>query len=435
MNRLVTAALEKGDITKLIEFPKDILYESEIRIINFILDYSSKYYEPPTIKRLQEEFPSFIPFFFEELPPIGDIYDKALQEKLNEYVLGELAEARASIYDNGELDTLYIQNIMKAISTSSGIERYSTFDRSTYFRTKMIDFGIKTINRATGGIANGDYALVIGRLGTGKTTLTIWLANQWRLAGKLVLFVSNEMLTSDVFGRVDGMEGTFNPLVLRSGRSKDIDSILKMVSVRARKERGDIIIPKKRLATPEEVFALAKDLMVDVIIIDGVYLMSMTGKYGAKWEKISEISNSLKQGAITTHIPCVGVTQMKRDSSKKDEMDPEDIAYSDALGQDADFIIAIRPLSEMIGHRIESQLIKNRFGPRVACQISIDYDKMIVHEDSIYGEYEYDIEKSTSHTLAGDSWEVHMKKHSEEIEEIDEEIAKELESTDLGIFA
>lgn len=416
MNRLITASLLKSDLAKLVEFPKEIMDSSEAKIVKFVLEYSSKYGEVPTVDRVAEEFDYFIPFAFPAtVLPLGDIYDLTVKAKLNDYVVAQLNEAKDLIYENGEVDTDPIQRIMRAVGLTSGLSKYSTFDRETYFRLDRTSWGLKTIDKVTGGIANGDYGLIVGRLGTGKTTLTLWIANHWRNMGKLVLLVSNEMLAADVFSRIDGMEGTFNPLRLRTDADDEIKTILKTVARRAKASegKGDIIIPNKRLGSPEQIFALARDLNVDVVIVDGVYLMSMaTGGFSAKWERISEISNALKQGAIDIQRPVMGVTQLKRLGGDKETLDAEDLAYSDSLGQDADFILGIRPLIEMAGHRIEAQLIKNRFGPRTACQISIDYSMMIVHEDSVYGEYEYDKDSLgiTVESLAAKEWEMSIER-------------------------
>ena len=123
MNKLITASLVAKDISKLVEFPHEILGEYELGIIKWILEYSSKYGEPPTVERLEEEFTRFISYSFDVVPPLGDIYDQTLQAKVNDYVLLKLDEAKESVYSTGALDIGTVRNVMRAIGMSSGISK------------------------------------------------------------------------------------------------------------------------------------------------------------------------------------------------------------------------------------------------------------------------------------------------------------------------
>jgi hypothetical protein len=106
----------------------------------------------------------------------------------------------------------------------------------------------------------------------------------------------------------------------------------------------------------------------------------------ARWENVAAVSNSLKQAALDLKLPVLGSTQIKRVGGKTD-YDPEDIAYSDALGQDADFLIALNP-SKAVKQRIEVQLIKNRYGSQVTESIYIDYETMSIIDESVNGKVE-----------------------------------------------
>ena len=115
-------------------------------------------------------------------------------------------------------------------------------------------------------------------------------------------------------------------------------------------------------------------LEVDVIVIDGIYLMRPDRHVQSKWERVADISNSLKQGALELGIPILGITQLKRLAGKRPDV--EDIAYSDALGQDADIILSVVPEEEK-RENIVLELIKNRFGDAtIGTAITINWDKM-----------------------------------------------------------
>jgi replicative DNA helicase len=241
--------------------------------------------------------------------------------------------------------------------------------------------GIKIIDSAIGGICNGDFLLIVGRLGTGKSTLATWIVQNWWLRGRRILVVSKEMLASDIFSRIDAMIGFFNPLDIRreeEGIREKLGVIRHLVGSAG---AGEIYVPSSAVGTVDQVYEVAKVLDIDAVIVDGVHLMQATSTTAARWERTADVSNALKQLGISLQRPVIGVSQIKRVGGKR-EYDPEDIAYSDALGQDADFVMATYPLEKDKG-RYEVQLIKNRFGPEIATIIRVDFDTMQVIEESI----------------------------------------------------
>jgi replicative DNA helicase len=190
------------------------------------------------------------------------------------------------------------------------------------------------------------------------------------------------MLASDIFARADGMLGAFDPLRIRTEES-DISPKLSVLSHISRTAGGEIYVPSRSVSTMYEVAELIRITDVDLCIIDGVYLMKASRGYSSRWERVAEVSNTIKEVALDTETPIVGVTQLKRVGAKED-YDPEDLAYSDALGQDADFVMAIRSVDKSIG-RIEVQLIKNRFGPEIGAMLRFDYKTMSLIDESIEG--------------------------------------------------
>jgi len=162
-----------------------------------------------------------------------------------------------------------------------------------------------------------------------------------------------------------------------------IDGVVETIAERKAAGAGTIIVPKQRGLSPAGLASLVRYIKdIDVLVVDGVYLMNVPGaKGGPNWERVAYISRALKQLALALEIPVVGLTQLKRIGGKK-EIDPEDLAYSDALGQDADFIIALRKLATD-ATRLEALLIKNRFGPEVGTTIAIDWDHMRLIDEAV----------------------------------------------------
>lgn len=390
MNDLITRALEENDVALLAEFPAELLEDHDQEMISWILKFKRKNGKAPSVKRLGKQFPSFIPFIFEESPwepeppPIPDLFEQTVQRRLIELSSELIRDAQIVMRDEGRVPLDLLAEVDRLHVMSLGTNRYSSFDRDLYFRRKAMNFPFTIIDRHIGGLCNGDFMLIIGRLGTGKSTISQYVAKELWDDGKRILYISAEMLGLDVFSRVDAMLGEFNPLELRKPKTKEIGATLKKVEKLAgTKGKGEIIVPKSRILSPDQIATFAKNLEIDLIMVDGVYLLQpSTGKHTAKWEKVAAVSNELKQIALDLDLPMIGTAQIKRGASGSEGYDPEDIAFSDALGQDADFVLAIYQ-NPTLAERKELQLIKNRYGFLCATQITTDFDKMEIRDDAV----------------------------------------------------
>lgn len=393
MNELVTRCLEENATNWLAEFPKELLDPPEKELITFILQYEAKWGDTPTVKQVSEAFAIFIPFIFSpsigspKPLPLGVVYEQTLSERLLAKAEEIVYKAQREIIEEQEIPIDLLNKLQEIYSLSTGTYKYSTFDRDKYFRRGKTSIPFQLINNHIGGLANGDYMLLIGRLGTGKSTIAQWFAkNAWE-QGKRILFVSTEMLPQDVFSRIDAMVAKFNPLKLRRDKSDVYDDLSRAKKIAMGEGRGEILVPKNRLLTPAEIGSFAKTMNIDQIIVDGAYLLSpSSGSFGKKWETVATVSNELKQMALDMEVPLIATSQIKRGASGENGYDPEDISFSDALGQDADFIIAIWP-NKVVTNRSELQLIKNRYGGICSTQIMVNFDEMTVIDEAIEGEY------------------------------------------------
>lgn len=383
MNNLFSAAIDRKDTGVISLFPKELMTTAEEAITSWVIDYCKRHSAFPTKERFQKQFPAYV-LFKPPADPITDILEQEITLRKNDTVIRIIAEMENDIREKGEVKEATVAKLNKIMAASSGgLEKYSTFDRESYFRASDggVTLGLPVIDRAMGGVRRGDFTLIVGRLGAGKTTLLQWIIHRWWQNKRRILFVSNEMLPRDIFARFDGLTGNFNPLMLREAIvSEEIRDRLKFVSHLAGTTGGEIIIPRSRLMTPSSIVGLAKYLEIDAIVIDGIHLMQPDFSFQSKWERVAAVSNALKQGALDMQLPIIGVTQLKR-VGHKDEYDAEDIAYSDALGQDADFVLAVRPL-EGDKTRSEIQTIKNRYGPTPTVQVHINFETMTIVDET-----------------------------------------------------
>lgn len=89
--------------------------------------------------------------------------------------------------------------------------------------------------------------------------------------------------------------------------------------------------------------AKIRELRPDIVFVDGMYLMKddRTNSRSVDWKNITHISQDMKLTCQEFDVPLIGVTQANRAADKSKGEDLTELAYADALGQDADAVIRV----------------------------------------------------------------------------------------------
>jgi replicative DNA helicase len=221
-----------------------------------------------------------------------------------------------------------------------------------------LTYGLRGLDRISGGLRPGQFVLIAGRPSMGKTSMANRMAYGAAAAGARVLFVSAEMRAQDVMARevcaearlplsayirgglVDPMTGQFRRLAqdefdrlteatMRIGASSvtwDDESVtIQQIRARARKLQR------------------AKGGGLDMIVVD--YLGRMRAsenvqRFGLN-SVVTELSAGFKDLAKQLGIPVVVLSQLSREVERRDDKTPllSDLRDSGSLEQDADVVI------------------------------------------------------------------------------------------------
>jgi KaiC/GvpD/RAD55 family RecA-like ATPase len=358
MNDLITQSLEESNVTHLYQFPSVLLETYEREWIQWIKNYTNRHSQPPTVERMVEAHDIFVPV--KPVNPITDTYEQVLTKKRNTFSRNFIMKHKEEI-DSGVDPLPIIEELYQTLSQGDvEILKYSEYDRSRYFRAATsFPYGIELLDHYTGGASAGDLIYIFGRLGTGKTTFSLWIIKKWLEAGHKVLVISNENRAEDIVSKIDSFIGGWNPIKRRlMNWTEDERGRIKTVSHIASTLEGEIIIPTSTIHNVDEVQALIHSHKPDVVVIDGVYLLSENKGDSAAWERITDVSRNLKRIADGNGVPVIGIHQANRASAGK-RVEIENIAYSDGLGQDADLVLG---LSEEPGGDLFIECLKNRWG-------------------------------------------------------------------------
>lgn len=357
MNSLITESLKQELVHLLMGFPKVLLADSEKRMVEWIENYVMRFGKTPTLTRFEGEFDTFVSQDSQD--PLADIYEQTLTKKRNIYTRQYMTEIQDKL-KKGADPLPFIEQLHEHLRSGSGdVSRYTSYDRSMYLRKPTtFPYEIPQLDRYTGGIGKGDLIYLIGRLGVGKTSVALWIVGKSLLQGRRILMVSNENRADDVIAKVDSFIGGFNPIKKRTMEWTEEDkNRLNTVSFIAKNMDGEMFIPNLPVKDVKELRSLVYTYRPDLVIVDGIYLMS--GASGdSHWEKITSISRDLKNIAESEGVPIIGIHQANRSAIGK-RIEVEHIAYADALAQDADLVMGINPEDD---GSLFVEAIKSRWG-------------------------------------------------------------------------
>lgn len=368
---LYTSSVRHKDVSKLALIPDSFLDDFEREARSWLVEYSDKFGAVPSAKIVEKE-PVAQPCFFRSsiytAEPIQAVYAGAMEWLVERFIRRQLAEIEETA--NGHYPVHQLLAVAKTAASISSME-HATFlkmDRDSLYSQKVLESGVpwgfSYLDEITGGILPGEVALIGARTGVGKSLVVCRQAVKWAQAGKRVMVVSAEMPPEQLTYRMDAMLGGFNPHLFRDKSARE-----KLAEKRETVEfelgvihdiGGDVLFPRDRQLTVESLVASCHDQSPDVLVVDGVYLLQPAGKsLSASWERTKAASNAIKQLAMDLNIPVMTTSQFKR-TGKADGFDLEDIAYSDALSQDSDLVLALT--REPSSNRVQCDVIKNRSG-------------------------------------------------------------------------
>ena len=232
--------------------------------------------------------------------------------------------------------------------------------------TGFIDFDL-----ATNGLQPGNFVVIAGRPGLGKTSFVLDIARNICLdQEQSVAIFSLEMTKSEISTRLLSAASRIDYQDLRAGRIKD--SQWKHITTAAKDlmTPTSIVIADDRTLTLGGLKIKARHLKsqfdLALIIVDYVQLLHTDRDYQNREREVADISRELKSLAGELDIPVIGCSQLNRESEKKNSKPSlANLRDSGALEQDADiaaFLHADPDLSDSSPTTRELLILKNRNG-------------------------------------------------------------------------
>jgi KaiC/GvpD/RAD55 family RecA-like ATPase len=244
--------------------------------------------------------------------------------------------------------------------------------------------GIQTpwdgINETTLGFWPEDLIIFVARLGVGKTWAAILVAHHaWKNQGKRVLFITTEVSKLRIAMRFYAAHTKLSYTDLTHGRLGNMGR--REVLEKAINELMDVdgfhVVGGDFDFQLESVIAAIEMAKPDLVVVDGVYLLRVTG--ATRTERMANIFDELKRIAKRKQIPMVITTQLNREAKKdmdsKKDPSADNIAMSDAGGWNADGVFGLTQDKDQFRDKQMQMLamkVREGQGQKFVCNWNLD---------------------------------------------------------------
>lgn len=378
-NLLVCAIVNTRDYPKVVDAGIDHrMFNLATKEMKWIERQYQKTNKIPSAMVFKRNFPEF-----RFIRSVDDI-DLLIEEFKTEYTRQELINSISDITDlisTGEIDKAVtsaqsdITRIATKIGTIHEIDLISDWEeiyeeieerrkRQESHGMAGVSTGFGTFDGVTGGIQAGQLVTVAARLGEGKTMTMIRMAVSAIIAGHRVHYAALEMSRTEVGIRVHNMlsgefgRSVFDSMSLAQGKGYDPQNYKQFLRDLPSVIKGSMTISDSRRVGSIEVASQLERNKPDIYFFDYLTLGKMAGDGG--WKDIGNFMKDLKALAGDHKVGIVVASQLNRGATQnKDMPGSENLAESDAIGQDSDVVITMRKRTKRV---TEYSLAKNRHG-------------------------------------------------------------------------
>lgn len=274
--------------------------------------------------------------------------------------------------------------------------------------------GFSTFDRITNGLHAGEFVIVAGDTGTGKSILMHNIAvnaylgknkpfggpEDWDDSGKNVLFFSLEMPKETMERRIDACMAEIYSNHIRDGllNKDDKQKYLKILKFQKNYTKNFHIVDMPKGATSREIELKYLEVCEtkfkpDLVVVDYLGIMTANDVVGADWQDLGIISAELHEFSRVYEISVLTGSQVNRTKDGAERYDTSRIARSSMIPNNANIVIQIGcRADEYLRTDMPIYIVKMRDGERDQFTLSKDFAKMKVIDlvDTTYADGDED---------------------------------------------
>lgn len=205
--------------------------------------------------------------------------------------------------------------------------------------------GFRELNFRTGGLHGGEFILIAGRPGMGKSSFAVNIAEHVAFSeNKTVAIFNLEMPRTQIVSRILCSQAHIDSQKMRMG-DIDTDEWIVIGRVLNKIYNSPLYIDDTASITVSEIRAKCRRLKqtknLALIVIDYLQLMESGKRVESRQVEVSQISRSLKVLAKELDVPVIALSQLSRASEARSDKRPmlSDLRESGSIEQDADMVM------------------------------------------------------------------------------------------------
>jgi replicative DNA helicase len=360
--KLLNSLIQSNDyVTAVNEGVENVFIEYR-DVWNFIVSHYDEHKKVPSKETVKQHHPEFE--FYSTPEPIKYYIDEAKKESLSYQTRVLVSKTNGLLSEAGPKEALayLMENTSALYKYSSNLKDTDLVgewkDRASDLRERSkkgfgelqgIPSGIKVIDKQFGGWQPGDFVVLLGWTGVGKSFIArLFAVNAWK-AGYRPLIISLEMNKQQEGQRLDTLlnngEGHFTNTDLVRANPSIVDSYDEWASSTFEGKHPMYLVTSEGLETADQNMVQAKidQYRPDIVILDYHGLFDDASGARNETEKAKNLSKAFKRMAVKNGVPIIdvaAVTMNEGHSERPPEL--EEVAWSKQLAYDADLVLAIQ---------------------------------------------------------------------------------------------
>jgi len=223
--------------------------------------------------------------------------------------------------------------------------------------------GLSQLDRYVRSIEVGEFFVHCGFSSRGKTQGLVRTSIPAYTAGDVVLMNSLEMSPAEIWEIYDAEAARLSRRAIRHRELSESDyKAYEDTAARVRMARNDIIYT--RVETVDKLAAMVERYGAKTVCVDYVSLMESQRRSQNDWERVKDVSQSLKKLAGDMGVRVYAAAQNSKDAALNGPTE-DNIAYSSAIFYDCNVMVGYHQTADWarVG-KVQVRLIKNRGGDK-----------------------------------------------------------------------
>lgn len=359
--RLLNAIVDTDNLVEAINQGIENVFIEYRDVWNFVLNHYDNHKKVPSKETIKSHFSDFE--FFSTPEPLAYYVDEAKRESLSYQTRQIIANAHTLLSEQGPREALsslmeqtsklykFSSNLKDTDLVSEWRDRYQDLkERSENPDNHYVGIpsGISVIDKTFGGWQEGDFIVLLGWTGVGKSFVArLFAVNAWK-AGYRPMIISLEMNKKQEGQRLDTLlnngEGYFTNTDLIKANPEIVSTYEGWGEKTFDGKHPIYLITSEGLETADQNMVQAKidQYQPDLVVLDYHGLFDDSSGARNETEKSKNLSKAFKRIAVKNNIPIIDVAAVTMSDGHGDRPpELEEVAWSKQLAYDADLVLAI----------------------------------------------------------------------------------------------